>query len=503
MNPTRGLRAAGLCAFGMLASCSTPELLTPALPGPEASKKAPAEFPRVPDPSAEAAWVPEGYRAEVFLSGLTYPTSIEFDGRGGVYVAESGYAYGDDAAPARILKVSEGGERKAVADQLNGPVTDLLWHQDRLYVSHRGKISALDEDGQIHDLVTGLPSLGDHHNNQMAAGPDGKIYFGQGSATNSGVVGIDNFFYLWLHLHPDVCDVPARDLELTGQDFLTINPLLLGSRAESKLAKTAPFQPFGRGTPKGSVAKAGDKPNGCIYRMNPDGTGLEVYAWGLRNPFGVMWGPDGTLYVADDGYDERGSRAVAGAPDVVFAVKEGGWYGFPDYAGGVPLTDPRFKPKDAPAPKLILKRHPPVERPLALRPPHSGVTKIDFSTRAAFGFEGQMFLGEFGDGLPVTGELGSGPAGSQVVRIDPRSGKAETFFRAKREALGPPDWELVATAGPKRPVDVRFGPKGDELYVVDFGAFTALKTSVPWPLPFEGTGTVWRIRKEGERRAAK
>lgn len=30
------------------------------------------------------------------------------------------------------------------------------------------------------------------------------------------------------------------------------------------------------------------KASGTILRMNPDGSGLEVYAWGLRNPFGVM-----------------------------------------------------------------------------------------------------------------------------------------------------------------------------------------------------------------------
>ena len=52
--------------------------------------------------------------------------------------------------------------------------------------------------GGLRDLVTGLPSLGDHHNNQIAAGPDGKIYFGQGVATNSGVVGVDNFVFGWL-----------------------------------------------------------------------------------------------------------------------------------------------------------------------------------------------------------------------------------------------------------------------------------------------------------------
>jgi hypothetical protein len=103
---------------------------------------------------------------------------------------------------------------------------DILWHNGGLYVSHRGKMPTVSADGTIKDLVTGLPSNGgDHFNNEMAIGPDGKLYFGQGTATNSGVVGLDNAYpYVWLLLHPDVYDVPAQEVELTGESFLTPHP---------------------------------------------------------------------------------------------------------------------------------------------------------------------------------------------------------------------------------------------------------------------------------------
>src|SRR5205807_5097594 len=119
----------------------------------------PMEMPKIPAPDPAAAQVPSGYRVEVFARDLTYPTSIEFDDAGNAYIAEAGYVYGDEAAPARIWKVSGKGEMQVVADQLDGPVTDLMWHQGRLYISQRGKISALEQGGNVRDLVKGLPSF--------------------------------------------------------------------------------------------------------------------------------------------------------------------------------------------------------------------------------------------------------------------------------------------------------------------------------------------------------
>jgi hypothetical protein len=48
-------------------------------------------------------------------------------------------------------------------------------------------------------------------------GPDGKLYWGQGSATNAGVVGADNFAYEWLPKFPGFCDVPAQDITQAGR----------------------------------------------------------------------------------------------------------------------------------------------------------------------------------------------------------------------------------------------------------------------------------------------
>jgi glucose/arabinose dehydrogenase len=500
-----------ICFFSTVLVVAGCTLQKPSVPVGIYSK----ELPNIPAPDATAAGVPAGYKAEVFMKDLIWPTSVDFDENGNVYVAEAGYAYGDPFAPAHILQISASGQISLFAEHFNGPITDILWHNGRLYVSHKGKISSVERDGRITDLVTGLPSYGDHFNNQMAVGPDGKIYFGQGVATNSGVVGLDNVYpFVWLLLWPDVHDVPAKDIRLRRKVFLTPQPnnvlarqgklLSLGSnlsyavtsvfnrnKDKSLLVRTGAFQPFGKHskTIKGQV-----KASGTVLRMNADGSGLEVYAWGLRNPFGVMWSPDGELYVSDNGYDERGSRPIANALDNIYKIRQDGWYGFPDYSSGIPVTDKRFRSKRGPRPKFLMAKHPPVEQPWLTRPENAAATKFDFSTSATFGYQGHMFLAEFGAATPITGAPNT--TGYMVVRIDPATKEAAPFL--SNRSPGPAGLEHVSTPGPRHPVEARFSPDGEVLYVVDIGVIHGdVGAAGPFPLPVPGTGVIWRITKEG------
>ncbi len=463
------------------------------VPQPRTVASAPTEAPKIPPPDPAAAQVPAGYKVDVVLAGLAYPSSIEFDSAGNMYVAEAGYIYGDESAPCRILRVNPSGEVEVVAEQLSAPITDLLWHENKLYVSHRGKVSVF-ENNSLRDIVTELPSLGDHFNNQLAVGPDGKIYIGQGTASNSGVVGVDNFAFGWLGKYPEFHDLSPNPLELRDLKFTSLNPLKLSTEQEALTARTGPFQPFGAAN--GGQVAATLKANGTILRFNPNGSQVEVYAWGLRNPYGLAWSADGQFFVADHGYDERGSRPIANAPDVLWQIKQGAWYGFPDFAAGVPVTQPQFKPEKAAAPEFLLKNHPPVEQPFLTLAPHGGVTQMDFSRSSGFGFEGDLFLGQVGDMQPITGN-DARPVGYQVLRINRGTGRAEVFFRTRQDKLGPNYLEYVTTPGPKRPVDVRFSPDGNALYVVDIGAIMIYPSPTPSPRAWPGSGVIWRISREG------
>jgi glucose/arabinose dehydrogenase len=257
------------------------------------------------------------------------------------------------------------------------------------------------------------------------------------------------------------------------------------------LVRTRAFQPFG-GKKRSVTGQV--KANGTILRMNADGSGLEVYAWGLRNPYGVLWGPDGQLYVTDNAYDERGSRPIANARDNIYQVKQGGWYGWPDYSSGIPVTDPQFRSARGGKIKFLMKEHPPVEQPWSVRPENAAATKFDFSTSSSFGFRGHMFLAEFGSGTPLTGDPNAN--GYNVVRIDPATKEAQPFL--SNRSKGPAGQEHVATAGPRHPVEAKFSPDGNVLYVVDIGVIGfALAGAGPFPTPAPGTGVIWRITKEG------
>ena len=134
-----------LIAVRFVAGCSTAE----EQPQPVPLDRVPST---VPSPSATEVSLLPGYRAQVVVSLLNYPSSITFDPVGNLYIAESGAAPGDESRPPRILRIAPGGQIDIMTDKVQTPVKELLWHDGQLFVRHGEKISTVDHEGQLRDV---------------------------------------------------------------------------------------------------------------------------------------------------------------------------------------------------------------------------------------------------------------------------------------------------------------------------------------------------------------
>lgn len=390
--------------------------------------------------------LPAGYRIEKFADGLQFPTGISFNDAGEMFAVESGYRTGQAGGSARILKIGPGGRKTEIARGFTSPVTGITWYKDSFFVSesgYPGQVTRVFMDGIRKTILGGLPTGGDHAMSQVVFGPDGKMYFGLGSATNSGVVGPDN---TWLAKRPKFHDIPSRNTVFAD-----------GRVVSAKFPSTA-----------------------GIFRANADGTELEVMADGLRSPCGIGFCTEGKMFCTENGMDSRGSRPVANAWDSLEEVRVGAWYGWPDYSARVPVTDSRFKPANGPQPEFLLKNHPPLAPgPAALFAPRTAAAKFDFSTNPAFGYPGEAFISLFGclhhRNFPLPES-----AGFKVVRVNTRKGEVKDFL----VILNPAD-----PKGPGHPIEARFCPAGSSLYIVDFG-----KPAVDGSTGAR-TGAVWRISR--------
>ncbi|GMA61063.1 PQQ-dependent sugar dehydrogenase [Alicyclobacillus fastidiosus] len=268
--------------------------------------------------------VPAGYQVDVFADGLNVPINLVIADTGEMFVADAGVTDGN----GKVLKYTDG-RFVVVADGFSPPLTGINCHNGNVYVSHRGAITVIKPDGDKEDILAGLPSWGDHHNNRVVFGPDGKMYFGQGTATNSGVVGEDN---RWVKRYPFFHDYPGARVRLVGRNFVSNN--FLTQSAEDK-AYTGAFSPFSVSTKQGEKVKGITAASGSILRANPDGSNLELVAWGLRNPFRIKFDRHHRLFATNHGMDERGSRHIANSPDEFQRIRPGVWYGWPDYTGDI------------------------------------------------------------------------------------------------------------------------------------------------------------------------
>lgn len=418
-------------------------------------------------------------KKQLVADELSFPTSLCFDENGTAYVAESGLPWDGAKKGGSVYRIGDTGEKTLLVDGLRHPVNGLYWHKGSMIVSEGGfpgRISRVTPEGVRTTILDDLPGLGNYHTNMVVVGKDDKIYFSQGALTNLGVIGMDAYELGWLGRLPHNCDVPGFPIELVGQTFETENPL---SDDPSARSQTGVFSEFGSSYKPGTRLEPKVPCTASIMSCDLDGSNLEMVCWGIRNAYGLGFLPDGRLIASDQGSDDRGSRPIGFVSELVFEIKKGAWYGWPDFIGGIPVTDPQFFPKRRPGPKLdfVLSNHhelPKPEKPLVKLPINSAATKFDCIPESSSNFPGQIIFSLFGDEKPMTAPEGF-KVGRNLIRVDP----SDWSYHAL------PDLDM------NRPIDVKYNPHDDTVWIVDFGEFEMSQKGVESK---SKTGKIWKVK---------
>lgn len=191
-----------------------------------------------------------------------------------------------------------------------GKGTDQLFVYHTYYDETRTDPTQLDENAAFHrlfnkivrfeydaasgtlsnptDILTGIPSSNDHNSGRMQIGPDSMIYLSVGDQGHNQLIN-------WCR--PIESQTLPTQAELSAEDH---------NAYQGKILRIAL--------------------DGSIPQDNPEFGGVRshVYSYGHRNPQGLSFASDGTLYSNEHGPD---------SDDEINIIKAGGNYGWPHIAG--------------------------------------------------------------------------------------------------------------------------------------------------------------------------
>lgn len=228
--------------------------------------------------------VPAGVRVQLFRDELEYPTALTFDDEGALFVGINNGLY-PTGAKGEIYRFEDNdGDGWAeswslFAQGLDRPV-GLVFREGELYVSQRGSVLRMrdnDGDGVAEQLVTIIDNLPAY-----------------GLHHNNGLTfGPDGLLYL-----------------------------TLGSATNNGGPEEQPQ-------------------NGTILRMQPDGSGVEIFASGLRNAYDLVFDAAGNLFASDNGCDPP---VCEDAPEELNHIIMGGNYGYPNVVGYPPAESGTLAP---------------------------------------------------------------------------------------------------------------------------------------------------------------
>lgn len=411
----------GAAAFGdwQTDSPGVRRKITPAdLPPPFATAFA-ANDPEIVDrPEGAMPKVPPGFVVDDFASGLDRPRLIRSAPNGDLFVAES------MAGQIRILRAADGATKaerlQVFATHLHLPFGIAFWppgpEPQYVYVANTDSVvrfpysnGDLQARGPAQTVVNNIPGGsflrgGGHWTRDVVFSPDGaKMFISVGSSTNDA----EKPAWYWF------------------------------------------------GASKGNEEKRAD-----VLQCNADGSGLHIFASGLRNCVGMAIDPaTGELWCSSNERDGLGDNLP---PDYITRVKEGGFFGWPwYYIGG--NEDPNHHGERPDLKSTVIV-------PDVLIQAHSASLEMTF-------YQGSQFPAEY-RGNAFAAEHGSWNrsrrTGYKVIRVIVHDGIPTGEYEDFMTGLVTPDGGVWA-----RPVGVTVAHDGALIVTED------------------AHGTVWRIAYRG------
>ena len=377
------------------------------IPQPYATEASRNNARLVPRPANAWPQAPKGFEVQQYFTGLEMPRLMQTAPNGDLFVAES--------QPGRIhvfrgmTKDGKAESDGVFATGLNRPFGIAFYppgaNPKYVYIGNTDSVVRFPyENGDMKArgakefIIPELPSGGGHWTRNLAFSRDGKqMYIAVGSASN------------------------VDDVDNNPKEFHRANVLV----------------------------------------ANPDGSGLRVYASGIRNPVGLAVHPQtGEVWVSINERDNLGDNLP---PDYITHVQEGGFYGWPwYYIGG--HQDPRHAGKH---PELKDK----VIVPDVLLQAHNASLQLLF-------YEGKQFPAEY-SGEAFAAEHGSWNkavrTGYEVIRVPMKNGHVTGEYEDFITGFVTPDGDVWG-----RPVGVAVAKDGSLMFSDD------------------GSNSIWRVTYTGK-----
>lgn len=292
------------------------------------------------------------FEMRVLTSGLSNPWAMQWGPDGKIWVTERNSAEitavdpltGVQTVLATIEGVYTGAQHEGLLGLVLHPEMGQGTGNDVAFISYtvnNGKADAPDPSQQLVKLtydaaagtlgapevvMDGVPAWNDHNAGRLAIGPDGKIYWSLGD--QGGNFGRN-------YMRPSLSQLLPTQAEVEAGDHTSYTGKVLRLNLD-----------------------------GSIPEDNPELEGVRshIYSYGHRNPQGLAFGPDGTLYVSEHGpsSDDELNVIVAGGnygwPNVA-GYRDGQWYEYANWSEGpeglerapvAPPEVPRYPETDFP-----------------------------------------------------------------------------------------------------------------------------------------------------------